>query len=55
MLTGLFRDAVDSFAGLFDGFNYIFTGESTSIADKQFALDENPQYASYNKESWDPY
>jgi len=25
---------VDSFAGLFDGFYYIFTGESTSKADK---------------------
>jgi len=34
MLTGLFWDAVDSFAGLFDGFYYIFTGESTSKADK---------------------
>jgi len=34
MLTGLFWGAVDSFAGLFDGFYYIFTGESTSKADK---------------------
>ena len=34
ILTGLFWDAVDSFACLFDGFNYIFTGESTSKADK---------------------
>ena len=34
MLTSLFWDAVDSFAGLFDGFYYIFTGESTSKADK---------------------
>jgi len=34
MLTGLFWGAVDSFAGLFDGFSYIFTGESTSKADK---------------------
>jgi len=34
ILTGLFRDAVDSLAGLFDGFYYIFTGESTSKADK---------------------
>ena len=25
---------MDSFAGLFDGFDYIFTGESTSKADK---------------------
>jgi len=25
---------VDSFAGLFDGFYYILTGESTSKADK---------------------
>jgi len=33
-LTGLFWDAVDSFAGLFDGLYYIFTGESTSKADK---------------------
>ena len=34
VLTGLFWGAVDSFAGLFDGFYYIFTGESTSKADK---------------------
>jgi len=34
LFTGLFWDAVDSFAGLFDGFYYIFTGESTSKADK---------------------
>jgi len=34
MLTGLFWGAVDSFAGLFNGFYYIFTGESTSKADK---------------------
>ena len=34
MLTGLFWDAVDSFAGLFDGFYYIFDGESSSKADK---------------------
>ena len=34
ILTGLFWDAVDSFAGLFDGFYYIFTGESFSKADK---------------------
>jgi hypothetical protein len=34
MLTGLFWDTVDSFAGLFDGFYYMFTGESTSKADK---------------------
>jgi len=34
MMTGLFWDTVDSFAGLFDGFYYIFTGESTSKADK---------------------
>jgi len=34
MLTGLLQDAVDSFAGLFDEFYYIFTDESTSKADK---------------------
>jgi len=34
MLTSLFWDTVDSFAGLFDGFYYMFTGESTSKADK---------------------
>ena len=34
MLTGLFWGAVDSSAGLFDGFYYIFIGESTSKADK---------------------
>ena len=34
ILTGLFWDAVDSFAGLFDWFYYIFTGERTSKADK---------------------
>ena len=34
MLTGLFWGAVISFAGLFNGFYYIFTGESTSKADK---------------------
>ena len=27
LLTGLFWDAVDSFAGLFDGFYYILTGD----------------------------
>ena len=30
----LFWDNVDSFAGLFDGFYQLFTGESTSKADK---------------------
>jgi len=34
ILTGFFWDAADSFAGLFDGFYYIFTRESTSKADK---------------------
>jgi len=34
MLTARFWGAVDSFADLFDGFYYIFTGESTSKADK---------------------
>jgi len=34
LLTGLFWDAVDSFAGLFDWFYYLLTGESTSKADK---------------------
>jgi len=34
MLTGLVWGDVDSFAGLFNGFYYIFTGESTSKADK---------------------
>jgi len=34
MLTGLFWDAVDSFAGLFDGFYYIFTDENTIKADQ---------------------
>jgi len=34
MLTGLFWGAVDSFAGLFNGFYYIFTGEDTSKVDK---------------------
>ena len=34
MLTGLFWGAVDSFAGLSDGFYYIFIGESTSKVDK---------------------
>jgi len=34
MLTGLFWGALDTFAGLFDGFYYIFTGESISKADK---------------------
>jgi len=33
MFTGLFWDTVDSFAGLFDEFYYMFTGESTSKAD----------------------
>jgi len=30
----LLWDAVDSFANLFDGFYYLFSGESTSKADK---------------------
>jgi len=34
MLTGFFWDTVDSFARLFAGFYYMFTGESTSKADK---------------------
>jgi hypothetical protein len=34
LLTSLFWEAVSGFAGLFDGFYYIFTGESTSKADK---------------------
>jgi len=59
MMTGPFEGAVDSFAGLFDGFYYIFTGESTSKADifdnlrsmKIFNTIED----SYTKESWDPY
>jgi len=34
LLIGLFWDAMDSFAGLFDGFYYTLTGESTSKADK---------------------
>jgi len=34
LLTGLSWDAVDSFAGLFDGFYYVLTGESASKADK---------------------
>ena len=34
ILTGLFWHAVVSFAGLFDGLYYIFTGESTSKADE---------------------
>ena len=48
MLTGLFWGAVDSFAGLFNWFYCIFTGESTSKADK-FCLDENPLYDAYTK------
>jgi len=55
-LTGLFWDAVDSLAGFFDGFYYIFTCGSAGKADRLlFALDENPQNASYTEESWDPY
>ena len=34
LLTGLFWKAVDSFAGLFDGFYYTLTGEFTSKADE---------------------
>jgi len=34
ILTGLFWDAVDSFACLFDGFFYTFSDKSTSKADK---------------------
>ena len=54
MLTGLFWDAVDSFAGLFDGFYYILTGESTSESNKfgNFA-DENLKHAFYTKEPYD--
>jgi len=33
-VDGLFWGAVDSFSDLFNGFYYIFTGESTSKADK---------------------
>ena len=56
LLTGLFWDAVDSFAGLFDGFYYILTGESTSKADKfTIFADENLKHASCTKEPWDPH
>jgi len=34
LLTGLFSDAVDTFASLFYFFSFILTGESTSKADK---------------------
>jgi len=33
LLTGIFWDDVDNFLGLFEGFYYIFNGESTSKAD----------------------
>ena len=46
MLTGLFWDVVDSFAYLFDGYYYIFTGESTSKADK---FDNLPSMKLLNK------
>ena len=32
ILIGLFWDAVDSFAGLFDGFYYIITSDSASVS-----------------------
>ena len=34
IFTGLFWDTVDNFADFFDGFYYIFTGESTSKAER---------------------
>jgi len=34
LLTGLFWNTVDSFAGLFDGSYYMLTGENTSEAEK---------------------
>ena len=56
MLTGLVQGAVDSFAGLFDGFStYIPVKAPVKVTNLTFALDENPQHASYTKESWDPY
>jgi len=56
LLTGLFWDAVDSFAGLCDGLYYIFTGDSTSKADKfdnfWSTRDANLKHDSYTKEPW---
>ena len=54
LLTGLFWEAVDSFAGLFDVVYYILTGESTSNADKfdKFCRRKS-EHASYTKEPWD--
>ena len=56
LLTGLFWDAVDSFAGLFDGLYYICTGESTSKADKlnNFRSIKILNTPFYTKETWNP-
>jgi len=57
LLTGLFWDAVDSFAGLFDGLYYMLTGKSSSKADKfdNFCRRKSYKHASYTKEPWDPH
>jgi len=52
LLTGLFWDAVDSFAGLFDGFYYILTVKApVKLTNSTIFADENLEHASYTKEN----
>jgi len=53
LLTGLFRDDVDSFAGLFDGFYYILSGAPVKLTNSTIFADENLKHDSYTKEPWD--
>jgi len=58
--TGLFWDAMGSFACLFDVFYYISTSESTAKLTNSTISDsgldpENHKHASYKKEAWNPY
>jgi len=55
LFTGLFWDAVDSFAGLFDGVYYILVKAPVMLTNSTMFADENLQNASYTKEPWDPY
>jgi len=57
LVTGLFWDAMDSFACLFDVFYY---SESTVMLTISTIFDsgqdpENHKYAYYTKETWNPY
>ena len=60
LVTGLFWDAMGSFACIFDVFYYTFTSESTAKLTNSTFFDsgldpENHKHASYAKETCNPY